>query len=140
MGYRQFNQQSIAPEHISWPKNICVNLQSGINDCYLHFKNVSCAGTFQLCEWDWHVEVEEWMSKPLLPCWDMCRDYVIACTNDENEVDKMCNDSTKFKKGAPCTGWPYTEEKECDSASTLSISSLLILAVSYMAITLSNSL
>ena len=84
------------------------------------------------------MEVEEWMSKPLLPCWDMCRDYVIACTNDENEVNVMCNDSTKFSREAPCTGWPYTEEKECDAGSTLSFSALLVLCLSYLAIAFAN--
>jgi hypothetical protein len=105
-----------------------------VNDCYMHFKNVSCAGTFQFCQWDWHTDARDgagqWQSQPLLPCYDMCKRYVIACTNDPNEVTKSCNDSTKFTMETPCTGYPYTVEAECDSGSILSLSGLATVVIS----------
>jgi hypothetical protein len=64
----------------------------------------------------------------------MCKNYVIACTNDPLEVDKKCNDSLKFKKEGPCTGYPYTVEAVCDKATPLSVGNVLFNAFLGLAI------
>lgn len=56
----------------------------------------------------------------------MCKSYVIACTNDPLEVDKKCNDSLKFKRDGPCTGFPYTVEASCDKGTALGAGGLLL--------------
>ena len=82
--------------------------------------------------------MEEWHAKPLLPCYDMCKAYVIACTNNPTEVTKMCNDTTFFSKQAPCTGHPYTVEAECDGVSALSVSWIAILAAATLSLFISH--
>ena len=66
------------------------------------------------------MENEVWITSPLLPCYDMCKNYVIACTNDPVQVNAMCNftdgPDAKFSKETPCTGFPYTVEGPCDAA------------------------